>query len=269
MRSNNNRMVKSTSGSSAIVVNNPRMGSAVGNGEVSEFFVNTYPASYVHEMFIHNYLEHPEEMASIISILSTCQEEDTVKLYINSGGGALDSVDGLIYAIEHTKAHVHIIGSGTIASAATLLFFFADSYEISRNTIFMFHNASYGDYGNCQDMIEFGQFFYDKMVNFLNDVYGGFFNEDELTDIIVNKRQWYMGAPEFTERYSNMVKLENEKPSEMSDDFEGMIVLRLLDDKILNKLTKTNIIRYLKGEIEIDEQTGEIFKIDSKEVFEI
>lgn len=239
-----------------------RMGSAVGNGEVSEFSINTYPTAFRHEVFLNNYLEHPDEMNTLLSILNTCQEDDDIRMYINSGGGSLSSVESLLHAMKNTKAHIHIVGSGEIASAATLPLFFADTYELSDDVSFMFHNASYGDWGNCQDMMEHSRFFYDKMVKMISRIYGGFFNDDEIEDIIVNKRQWYMDSDEFNMRYERLL---SHRDKTTNDEYEGMIVLKLPDEKILNKMTKANIIRYLKGEVGLDENTGEVFNVEKED----
>ena len=239
------------------------MGSEVGMGYVAPFLTSSYPKSFVHHIYVKNVLESPEEMVAAIDIMSNCSDQDDIVFHINSPGGSVDSLDGLLFAMARCPAHKHGIGSGTIASAATYILLACDTYEVSPFTQLLFHSASFGSYGKQKDVVEHATFIHEQCERFTREYYKHLFNEEELSDIIDNKREFWMTASEFLER---MEKREGA----IAQDFEDAeaAVDQMFEDMfapppehLLKKMTKADLIRMINGEIGIDDD-GNIVELD-------
>lgn len=219
--------------------NKTRFGSEINNEYGLQPFITTsYPSSYKHTIYMKNILEHPEEMVSAIDIMINASEDDTVQIFLNSGGGRVDSLDSLLYAMEKCKAPIHCVGSGTIASCATFILINCDTFELSPYTRLLFHNATFGIGGESRDVLELANFEYKQCEKFLREMYEPFMTEEELHDIIVNKRQMWMTAEEFIDRWEKL-----------SEEQSGGVEL---NENLLNKVGKKDLIRFILGEIRID-----------------
>ncbi len=250
----------------------PRFGSDLGNG-ITPFVVLSSPATYKHQIYIHNNLEQPDELVAILDVLYSASEDDQVIIHLNSGGGSIYSLDTLLSAIAYCPAHIHVIATGNIASAATFILLSADSFEISPYASLLFHACSFGVYGESQDNIEYVQFVHKENERLMRDYYSNLFTEDEINDIIINKRQKWLTSDEFSERFEKAKKLSEKQHKEAVDkaqqDFLTSMEADELPEAILKKLTKLQLIAYIQGDIIVevgeDGETFEIIEIEDEE----
>jgi ATP-dependent protease ClpP protease subunit len=230
----------------------PRLGSDLGK-DITPFVVVTTPATYKHQLFIHNNLEQQEEMIAIVDTLYTASEDDQVIIHLNCDGGSIYSLDTLLMAMASCAAHIHVIATGSIASAATFILLAADSFEISPFATLLFHTVTFGVYGQSQDNLEYTQFIHAESERLMRTYYKHLFTNEEIDDIIVNKRQKYLTSEEFTSRWEAAnKKMEQEtitQAQEMQSELEEMF--ETPSDELLNKLTKAQLISYVKGEIDV------------------
>jgi ATP-dependent protease ClpP protease subunit len=195
----------------------PRFGSDIGATSLHPFSVTVDVEALHYKINIKSILEAPEEMIYAIEVLEQANEKDTVTIHLSTGGGSIDSVDSLILAMAKCKGHIHIVGSGTIASAGTFVLLSGDTIELSPYTSILFHSASFGTYGEVQDVIEYTQFVQKQTNKLVYDYYKPLFSEEELHDMLVNKRQIWMDAEEFTERYEKALQtIEAEVKAEIA-----------------------------------------------------
>jgi ATP-dependent protease ClpP protease subunit len=237
----------------------PRMGSDLGR-DITPFVVISSPNTYKHDIYIHNGLEQPDELISILDVLYSASEHDQVVIHLNSGGGSIYSLDTLLSAIEMCPAHIHVIATGNIASAATFILLSADSFEISPYASLLFHSCTFGVYGESQDNLEYVQFVHKENERLMRDYYENLFSEDEINDIIVNKRQRWLTSKEFSERFekaSDKMKQQHEaqrKQDEqhLSEMFSELDELAKLPDWVIDKVTKKQLLQYINDEIDFD-----------------
>lgn len=241
----------------------PRSGSELGYG-LEPFVVTVQPNSFKFTMYLKSYLEHPEEMLEIINCLSNATEGDVVEIHINSGGGSVDSLDSLLFAISKTEAHVHGVASGTVASAATYVLLACDSFDISPNTNFLFHSVSFGSGGKSEDVVSYAKFVHEQSEKMMRTWYAHLFSDEEIDDIIKNKREFWMNAEEFVGRFDN----RNKKLEQQTLDAEEE-ANRILDeyfsppsDQQLKKLNKTQLIGLITGQFGFDNETGEVIELE-------
>lgn len=256
--------------------NNPRLGSDLGKG-ITPFVVLSTPYAYKHNVYLQNHLESPEEMIAVLDVLNTASEDDQVIIHLNSGGGDIYSLDTLLYAMANCPAHKHVIASGQICSAATFILLAADSFEVSPFTVLLFHTVTFGIYGQSQDNLEYVQFIHNESDRLMREYYKHLFTDEEINDIIVNKRQKWLTADEFTSRFekAKAKHIEDSKAEQkqaikdMEDMFSGG---EQIPDWVFNHklMTKAKLISLFKGEVDItiDEQnkTFVLIPVDLPEV---
>lgn len=242
-----------------------RAGSELG-WSTQPFVVTAQPKSYKFSIYLKSALEQPEEMVDVINALSNATEDDIVEIHINSGGGSLTSLDSLIFAMMRCPAHIHAIGSGIIASAATFPLLHADSFELSPNTQLLFHSMSFGDWGKSQDVLEYVNFAHDHGDKLMRETYRHLFSEEELDDIIKNKRERWLTSDEFMARFNKRNELIQKESEESESEAD-----RLFDEmfappppEMLKKLTKQQLLDLISGEVGLDEN-GEIFEIGKED----
>jgi ATP-dependent protease ClpP protease subunit len=90
------------------------------------------------------------------------------------------------------ESQANIIASveGACMSAATMIFLAADGFEISENSMFMFHNYSGGTIGKGGEMYD--NIMYERKWSdkFMRSVYSGFLTDIEIKSMLENKDIW-------------------------------------------------------------------------------
>lgn len=201
--------------------------------EVSQkaFAVTSYPRAYKHTIYLDSALTHPRELMYVLDILDNSSEEDIIQIIINSPGGCASSLDSLLNSMSNCKAKIHGVASGTVASAATFVLMSCHTFQLSDNIQLLFHNANFGYSAESQDMKEYVLFQHQHNVKFIRKYYKDFFTEEEIEDIIVNKRQYWMEGEEFISRFERLNKVHSE----------------CVDIKTLKKMKKDDLIAFILG----------------------
>lgn len=82
------------------------------------------------------------------------QEREPIHLYINSFGGSIYDVFGIIDIIRNLQTPIYTYCFGKSMSAGLMLFMVGDRRFISQNSTLMLHQITGGCIGKCQDMVE-------------------------------------------------------------------------------------------------------------------
>lgn len=231
----------------------PRLGSQIDR-ETQPFPVNSYPKGYVFNIFIQEALESPEDFVEAVTALNMASPDDDVIVHLNCGGGDLSAVDTLLFEMSKCQGHIHIKASGTIASAATLILLAAHSYEMSPYTNILFHSASFCVGGKTQDVVGYAEFSKKQTEKLMRDYYEYVLSEEELHNIFVNKHEHWMDSEEFCARFEKAQDIRKElHDAEQKAEYDTMMgeLEDDLPDPILKKLTKQQLIAYIKAEIDV------------------
>lgn len=156
------------------------------------------PSSYMHSFYLYG-IGNAEEYTDWFDTIRNCNENDVIKIHINSPGGDLLTTIQLVRALQETLATVICSVEGQCMSAATLIFLQADMVEISEHSMFMFHNYSGGTFGKggeMMDQLKYEAAWSEKM---FRDIYEDFLSESEIQSMLDNKDIWMTGE-EVTER---------------------------------------------------------------------
>lgn len=151
------------------------------------------------DIYLTDQIEAPSEYNKVCHILRNAYKGDTITLFINSGGGYIDSALAMVDALLHTKAIVTAHLAGTVASAATMLALTCNKIIVSNHVQFMIHNYSGGASGKGHE-IKSQVDFTDKELNKAFDTfYSGFLTPNEMELVIAGKDYW-MGTEEINLR---------------------------------------------------------------------
>ena len=85
-----------------------------------------------------------EDFLYAIEVLEIATEEDEVELHVSSCGGSGSAISTLIHAMKKCRSPIHVVMTGTVASAGTIPMFYADSWECAEDCSFLFHEAVLG-----------------------------------------------------------------------------------------------------------------------------
>lgn len=161
-------------------------------------------------------IETTEDFLYVIEVLEIAKEEDIVELHIDSGGGSLDAGITLIHAMQKCAAPIHVVMSGTCASLATMLMFYADSWEAAEFTSFLFHEAIVGTPSETMSANRaYSEHVYSTCEELLRTVYKGFFTEEEFEDLL-NGKQFFMSSQDVVERFQKRIELQEKEITEQS-----------------------------------------------------
>lgn len=151
-------------------------------------YVNSY-ASCI-DIYISEELGHPSRYIDMLEQIRNSRESDIVKLHINSPGGRLDTAIQFIRVIREANGLVTCSIEGMCASASTLIFLSADSFEVSEHSMFMIHNYSGGLFGKGHELNAQIDFERDWVKTLMNDVYKDFLDELEIKQVLDGKDIW-------------------------------------------------------------------------------
>lgn len=165
--------------------------------------------SSLHEFYLSGNITGPEDYISWYDTIRHAGSDDTIKIYINSGGGDLFSAIQFLRVLSETDALVVVSIEGLCASAATLVFLSADVFEVTPHSSFLFHNYSSGVYGKGGE--QYTQITHERKWSerLLKEVYEDFLTEDEITSLLSNGDIW-MDADEVYDRMMARIKIREE-----------------------------------------------------------
>ena len=160
------------------------------------------PLSKVHTFYLSGDVKQPAEYVQWFETIRNASENDVVMIHINSCGGDLFTAVQFMRVFNESKANIVASVEGTCMSAATVIFLSAKHWEITKHSMFMFHNYASVAIGKGGEM-------YDNIIHerkwsetLWRDIYDGFLTENEIKTILDSKDIWMTGE-EVTKRLNN------------------------------------------------------------------
>ena len=147
------------------------------------------------KVFLSESIHMPAIYNRLIYKLFSATPEHKVTLFINNGGGVVDSAIAICDAIKNSEATVIARISGCVASAATLITLACDEIYVADDTMFMVHESSFENLGGKFSDMKTFQTFYDKHTKQMSiRNYIGFLSESEIDDMHKGKELWFTKA---------------------------------------------------------------------------
>lgn len=181
------------------IAKNARTGSI---GDIQATFPNIYgkPVQSMHyTVTICDDLDKPSTYDDVVALLLQAEENDTVDLVINSGGGYVDSYTALRNALGLTQAEVTGMLLGCAHSAASALFLSCHNFLVGEGSAMMIHQCSYGTSGTTSNIKTHTAFATKQNERYVRNVYEGFLSSDEIESVINGTEIW-LDQEEISER---------------------------------------------------------------------
>ena len=145
---------------------------------------------HLHTFYLCGEITTPDDYVDWFESIRNASEADLIKIHINSSGGNLFTAVQLMRVMAESQANIIASVEGACMSAATMIFLAADGFEISENSMFMFHNYSGGTIGKGGEMYD--NIMYERKWSdkFMRSVYDGFLTDVEIKSMLENKDIW-------------------------------------------------------------------------------
>lgn len=162
--------------------------------EIQKSRLSSTQAAQTHVWYLHGDIDEAENFIDVVKMLRNASANDTVTIYINSGGGYLHTALQIINAMNECKAPIKTVVDAFAASAATLIFLAGDQHEIADHSTFMCHHWHGGSCGKGHEIvaeIEAKRAIYDALAH---ESYKGFLSDAEIDQMIAGKDFWFSAA---------------------------------------------------------------------------
>lgn len=151
---------------------------------------NVKPSGVLYEFYLSGEVLSPEYYVDWFTIMRNANDDDTVKIYINSPGGDLHTAIQFLRVLAETNATVITSAEGACMSAATLIFLSGDQIEVTPHSLFMFHNYSGGAIGKGGELYEQAVFERTWSLGLFTEMYQGFLTPEEISAMLDGKDVW-------------------------------------------------------------------------------
>ena len=178
--------------------------------------VITKPVVHIHSYYLSGTIGSSEEYVELFETIRNASKNDVIRLHINSYGGDLFTAIQFMRVLGETEAQTVASVEGACMSAATMIFLSCEGFEVSANSMFMFHNYSGGVVGKGGEM--FDQLVHERKWSekLLKDVYQDFLTPAEFKSILENKDIW-MDGDEVVKRIKKTAK-KPKKPLDKDEE---------------------------------------------------
>jgi ATP-dependent protease ClpP protease subunit len=171
------------------------------------FFKRSNAVSFTY--YLDSSIAAPSNYQSLLHCLNEMQECDSLDIYLNSGGGRLDSAMAIVAGINNTEGNVTIISNGMAASAAGIILLQSPNIVITPISQMMCHNASFGNYGKLGEIdanISFSKKYIERL---MDETYSGFMTKEEIKDLKKGV-DFYFDSEEIIQRLGARAKYQDE-----------------------------------------------------------
>ena len=187
----------------------------IDNIGTSEMTVFEKPLGRLYKFYLSGAVKPSADYIQWFETIRNASENDVIIFHINSFGGDLFSAIQFMRVMNETKAQLVASVEGICMSAATLIFLSAKHWEISKHTIFMFHNYTSGNFGKGGELFDHITHERKWSESLWRDVYKGFLTETEIESILNNKDIWLSGE-DVTKRLIARAEQEENKRTRVS-----------------------------------------------------
>lgn len=161
----------------------------VPNREQIRSFKRTLPLS-IFDFYITDDITDPDKYLELIQTLKSCDQQDTVFIYLNTNGGNLYTTVQILSAMASSHAKVITCLEGQVCSAGTFIFLKGDTKIVNPNCTFMIHNYSQATSGKGNEIVSQVQYQKDYFEKLAKDIYGNFLTIDEIAEVMKGDDMW-------------------------------------------------------------------------------
>lgn len=144
-----------------------------------------------YDVYLDDEITEPSNYRELISLLMNASEQDEINIFINSGGGNLDTACAIITALQCSQANVTAYLMGACHSAASMITMYCTQVHVFNSAYMMAHTASFGSVGNTSTVKSHTDFTVSQVEKLLDDAYEGFLSKDEIAKVKNGVEVWF------------------------------------------------------------------------------
>lgn len=144
-----------------------------------------------YDVYLDDEITEPSNYRELISLLMNASEQDEINIFINSGGGNLDTACAIITALQCSQANVTAYLMGACHSAASMITMYCTQVHVFNSAYMMAHTASFGSIGNTSTVKSHTDFTVSQVEKLLDDAYEGFLSKDEIAKVKNGVEVWF------------------------------------------------------------------------------
>ena len=133
----------------------------------------------------------PFDYNQLCYALETATAEDTVRLYLNTPGGVIDTATMLVDAMKNSAAKVVGYLSGGVHSSGTMIALNCDELVVADHLDFMVHTYSTAIQGKGSDLKSFQDHMDKSIKSLITETYSGFLSKTELRKVLSGEELWF------------------------------------------------------------------------------
>lgn len=174
-------------------------------GPVIQIFTTTQVRNE-YSIYLSTPVVEPSAYDGVCHLLRQLTELDTVKLYLNTPGGALISGLALAQAMRESKATITTILNPQAFSMGALLFLCGDEKVAPPSSLLMFHHYSGGLSGKGNEQVAELSAVNTWFEEAMHDICSPFLTKKEIREVLQGKDVW-LGSAEINKRLREMKKV--------------------------------------------------------------
>ncbi len=163
----------------------------------SLFYISRGPQGA--SLYISDYIDKPSLYYPVYELFRTCQPHQVIHLYLNTGGGRVDTALQMITAMLECQGNIICHMDQQVASAATYLALFCHTWVVGPFAMMMCHNYSGGYIGKGNEIQAEYEFSKPWLDNLNRTVYEGFLTSKEI-ERMLRGEDFHFDAEQITER---------------------------------------------------------------------
>lgn len=180
-----------------------------------------YSKGESHIIYLTDYLDNFADHIHNFEIIRNATVNDTITLYINSGGGRTDIMMSYITALKSTPAETIGCAEGDVASAATAILLSCKIVSISPHTLLLLHDWSGSTYGKAEDMEKQIASYRKRFKVLYDEVYKGFLSNEELILLQEGKELYFYDGKDIQERLLNLQNYKRNNLVQHQEEMNG------------------------------------------------
>jgi len=144
----------------------------------------------MYTVYLDEDIEEPRYYRDACEAISSANEEDIVRLIINTNGGYVDSASILRQSILESQADVIAELHGKTHSAGSMIALACNYVEVKPAASMMIHQASFGVAGasnTVYDHVDFSRKYLNKLIK---EIYEDFLTPDEIKNVLTGTEMW-------------------------------------------------------------------------------
>jgi ATP-dependent protease ClpP protease subunit len=212
------------------------------------------PNSVTYTYYLDDEVTDSSDYRELLQMLFNAGEDDVVRIVLSNYGGSLSTCVAIVNGIRSCRATTVGVLTSVAYSAAGAIWLACEGQEVHNHVGFMSHDGQGGTFGSMFQQKQHIEHSMAILRSLYEDVYKHFLSPEEIDTVLKNGDLWLTENEiiERLEKRSAIFKQEHEDKQkaaydEMFAEFEGDEI----PDEILKKLTKSQLIDYIKDEIDI------------------